>query len=83
MGLSDDLGPGPTAVDTAVFIHYIEENEAYLPLVAAIFEDVARGSTRGCDLQLAAALSAGCSTFVTTDCHLPQIPWLDVVQLGS
>jgi predicted nucleic acid-binding protein len=43
VGLKDDLGPGPTALDTAVFIYYIEENERFLPLVAPIFEDVARG----------------------------------------
>lgn len=43
MGLTDDLGPGPTALDTAVFIHYIEEHESYLPLVAPIFDDVAAG----------------------------------------
>jgi predicted nucleic acid-binding protein len=43
MGLREDLGPGPTALDTAIFIYYIEENETYLPLVASIFEDVAEG----------------------------------------
>jgi predicted nucleic acid-binding protein len=43
MGLREDLGPGPTALDTAVFIYYIEENEAFLPLVASIFEEVAAG----------------------------------------
>jgi predicted nucleic acid-binding protein len=43
MGLREDLGPGPTALDTAAFIYYIEENEAFLPLVAPIFEDVAAG----------------------------------------
>ena len=145
MGLSDDLGPGPTALDTAIFIYYIEENETFLPLVATIFEDVARGrrevvtssltllevlvvplragnlaladryeaalsrsrgvrllgitsaqlrmavhlralhsSVRTPDaLQLAAALSAGCRSFVTNDRDLPEIPGLDVVQLRS
>jgi predicted nucleic acid-binding protein len=43
MGLREDLGPGPTALDTSVFIYYIEENEAFLPLVSSIFEDVAAG----------------------------------------
>lgn len=43
MGLREDLGPGPTALDTALFVYYIEENEAFLPLVASIFEDVAAG----------------------------------------
>jgi predicted nucleic acid-binding protein len=43
MGLREDIGPGPTALDTALFIYYIEENEVFLPLVAPIFEDVAAG----------------------------------------
>jgi len=43
MGLREDLGPGPTALDTALFIYYIEENESFLPLVAPIFDDVAAG----------------------------------------
>jgi len=43
MGLREDLGSGPTALDTAVFIYYIEENAAFLPLIAPIFEDVAAG----------------------------------------
>jgi predicted nucleic acid-binding protein len=42
MGLSEDLGPGTIALDTAIFIYYIEENETYLPLVAEIFEAVAK-----------------------------------------
>jgi predicted nucleic acid-binding protein len=43
VGLREDLGPGPTALDTALFIYYIEENPAFLPLVAPIFEEVAAG----------------------------------------
>jgi predicted nucleic acid-binding protein len=143
MGLKEDLGPGPTALDTAIFIYYIEENQTFLPLVAPIFEDVAEGrrevvtssltllevlvvpfragnlaladryeaalsrskgvrlvsitnaqlrmaaqlravhpSVRTPDaLQLAAALSAGCRSFVTNDRDLPEVPGLDVVQL--
>jgi predicted nucleic acid-binding protein len=38
-----DLGPGPTALDTSVLIYYIEEHEAFLPLVAPIFEEVEAG----------------------------------------
>jgi predicted nucleic acid-binding protein len=143
MGLREDLGPGPTALDTALFIYYIEENETFLPLVAPIFEDVAAGrreavtssltllevlvvpyragnlalaeryeaylsrsrgvrlvdldrsqmrtaaqlralhaSVRTPDaLQLAAALSAGCSAFVTNDRDLPAVPGLEVRKL--
>jgi predicted nucleic acid-binding protein len=43
LGLTRDLGPGPTALDTAVFIYYIEEHEGFLPLVAPIFEEVEAG----------------------------------------
>jgi predicted nucleic acid-binding protein len=145
MGLREDLGPGPTALDTAVFIYYIEENETFLPLVALIFDDVAAGrrevvtssltllevlivpyragnlaladryeaylsrsrgvrlvdvgraelrmaaqlralhpSVRTPDaLQLAAALSAGCRSFVTNDRDLPTVTGLRVLQLRS
>lgn len=145
MGLSDDLGPGRAALDTALFIYYIEENPAYLPLVAPLFEDAAAGRrelvtsgltllevlvvpfraglaelaeryeayltrSRGLRLveldrpllrtaarlralhpalrtpdalQLAAALSAGCSSFVTNDRDLPALPGLRVLKLTS
>jgi len=43
VGLSAALGPGRTALDTAVFIYLIEEHPDYLPLVAPIFEQTARG----------------------------------------
>jgi len=43
MGLREDLGPGPTALDTAVFVYYIEESESFLSLVSPIFDEVARG----------------------------------------
>ena len=43
MGLIEDLGSSPTALDTAVFIYYIEENPSFLPLVAPIFEELAAG----------------------------------------
>jgi len=143
VGLTEDLGPGPTALDTAVFIYYIEENTSFLPLVAPIFEEVAagrrevvtssltllevlvvpyragdlalaeryeaslsrsrglrmvdigRGELRAAAqlralhatlrtpdaLQMAAALSAGCRSFVTNDRDLPTVPGLRVFQL--
>jgi len=37
LGLIDDLGGGPVALDTAVFIYFIEEHIPYLPLVEQIF----------------------------------------------
>jgi predicted nucleic acid-binding protein len=143
VGLTEDLGPGPTALDTAIFIYYIEENPGFLPLVAPIFEAVAAGrrevatssltllevlvvpyragnlalaeryeaslsrsrglrlveigrdelrtaaqlralhpSLRTPDaLQMAAALSAGCRSFVTNDRDLPPVPGLRIFKL--
>ena len=33
MGLMADLGPGSVALDTAVFIYFIEEDPRFLPLI--------------------------------------------------
>ena len=140
----DDLGPGPTAVDTAPFIYLIEEDPAFLPVVLPLFTDADRGDrllvtstltllevlvvpyragnaqladryeslltrSRGLRLidisrdlvrasaqlratigvktpdalQLAAALLAGCTSFVTNDRRLPTIPGLKVLQLSA
>jgi hypothetical protein len=38
-----DLGPGPIALDTAIFIYFIEEHPDYLPLLAPLFSAVASG----------------------------------------
>jgi predicted nucleic acid-binding protein len=143
VGLREDLGPGPVALDTAPFIYFIEEHPDFVPLVAPVFEDVAAGrrevatsgltllevlavpyragnlalaeryealltrsrgvrlveidrgelrmaaqlravhpSVRTPDaLQLAAALSAGCSAFVTNDRDLPALPGLRILKL--
>mgnify|MGYP001144203221 CR=1 FL=1 len=143
MGLREDFGPGPVALDTAPFIYFIEEHEGFLPVVAPVFEDVAAGrlevvtsgltllevlvvpyraghlalaeryealltrsrgvrvidvgrpelriaaqlravhpSVRTPDaLQLAAALSAGCSAFLTNDRDLPALPGLAILKL--
>lgn len=43
MGLSEDLGPGPVALDTAVFIYLIEEHSEYLPIVLPLFEEADQG----------------------------------------
>ena len=43
MGLSTDVGPGSVAVDTAVFIYFIEEHPRYLPLIAPLFEEADAG----------------------------------------
>ncbi len=43
MGLIADLEPGPVALDTQIFIYFIEEDRRYLPLIKPIFEAIARG----------------------------------------
>ena len=43
MGLIADLGPGPTAVDTAAFIYLIEEDAAFLPIVLPLFTEADDG----------------------------------------
>jgi predicted nucleic acid-binding protein len=142
MTLRAALADGPVALDTAVFIYYIEEHPDYLPLIAPLFAEIDGGGReavtsaltllevlvvpyRAADLalanryeavltrsrglrvvdvdraqlrtaaqlralyrlrtpdalQLAAALSSRCQTFVTNDRELPPIPGLKVVQL--
>lgn len=144
MGLIDDLGPTSVAVDTAIFIYFIEEEPRFLPIILPLFQaadqghrelvtsaltllevlvvpyragnrlladryEALLGRSRGIRmidltrdqltaaaqlrastgvktpdaLQLVAALSAGCATFVTNDRRLPKIPGLKVLQLAS
>jgi predicted nucleic acid-binding protein len=144
VGLTADLGPGAVAVDTAVFIYFIEEDPRFLPHILPLFTEADRGErllvtssltllevlvvpyraghrqlaeryehlltrSRGVRivdlsrdqlraaaqlrattrvktpdaLQLAAALEAGCRTFLTNDRHLPSIPGLRVIQLAG
>jgi hypothetical protein len=44
VGLIDDLKPGPVALDTQMFIYFIEEDKRYLPLVKPLFEAIDQGS---------------------------------------
>ena len=142
MGLIDEVGEGPAALDTVAFIYWIEENRDYLELVGSIFRAANDGNleivssaltllevlvvpyragqlhladryeallTRGRNvrlleidraqlraaaqlralhglrtpdaLQLAAALSARCTVFVTNDRRIPDIPGLQILQL--
>jgi predicted nucleic acid-binding protein len=144
VGLIPEIGPGALALDTAIFIYFIEEHPRYLPLVAPLFEeadsgkrqlvtsaltllevlvvpcragavelaqryevmltrsrglrivDVTRDQLRAAAqlravtgmktpdaLQIAAALSTDCRTFLTNDRKVPQVPGLRVVQLSS
>jgi predicted nucleic acid-binding protein len=43
VGFLADLGNGAVAVDTAVFIYFIEEEPRFLPLVTPLFEEADRG----------------------------------------
>lgn len=44
MGVISEAGDGPVALDTPVFIYFIEEHERYLPVIAPIFEAMDRGA---------------------------------------
>jgi hypothetical protein len=44
VGLIDDLKPGPVALDTQVFIYFIEESKQCLLLVKPLFEAIDQGS---------------------------------------
>ncbi len=39
MGLVADFGLGSIAIDTVVFIYFIEENPRFLPLIAPLFRE--------------------------------------------
>ena len=43
----DDLKPGPVALDTQIFIYFIEEADRFLPLVKPLFEAIDRGELMG------------------------------------
>jgi predicted nucleic acid-binding protein len=144
MALIDDLGGGPIAVDTAIFIYFIEEDERFLAPISPLFAGADAGKlelvtsaltllevlvvpyragnvalaaryeavltrSRGVRLidltrehlrlaaqlraatnvgtpdalQLAAALSNRCSSFITNDRRLPAVPGLRIVQLSD
>jgi len=46
MGLIEDLKPGPVALDTPVFIYFIEEDKRLLSLVKPVFEAIDHGALR-------------------------------------
>lgn len=144
MGFLADIGRGAVAIDTAIFIYFIEEEPRFLPLIEPLFNDADQGrrqlvtsaltllevlvvpyraanrtladryealltNSRGVRLvdlgvdqlhaaaqiravsgiktpdalQLAAAITAGCKSFITNDRRLPPIGGLRIVQLGT
>lgn len=44
MGLIADLGPGSVALDTALFIYFIEEDPRFLPLIDPLFREADEGT---------------------------------------
>jgi predicted nucleic acid-binding protein len=44
VGLIDNLQPGPVALDTQIFIYFIEEDQRLLPLVKPLFEAIDHGA---------------------------------------
>jgi len=144
VGLIADIGGGRTAIDTAIFIYFMEEHPRFLPVVEPLFGDADAGArelvtsaltllevlvipyragdrlladryeqlltrSRGIRvidlsrdqlrdaaqlraatgvktpdaLQLVAAISSGCSTFVTNDRRIPKISGPRVLQLAD
>lgn len=43
MGLIAELGVGSVAVDTAIFIYFIEENPQFLPAILPLFQEADQG----------------------------------------
>ena len=144
MGLIGELGVGSVAVDTAIFIYFIEANPQFLPKIVPLFKEANQGKrelitsaltllevlvvpyragnrrlaeryealltrSRGIRivelshdqlraaaqlraatsvktpdaLQLVAAISGGCKTFLTNDRRLPPVPGLRILELAS
>ena len=144
MGLTTDLGVGRVALDTAIFIYFIEENPRFLSEILRLFKEADEGTrelitsaltllevlvvpyragnrllagryealltrSRGIRLvelshdqlraaaqlraatsvktpdalQLVAAISTGCTTFLTDDRRLPPVPGLRILELAS
>jgi predicted nucleic acid-binding protein len=144
VGLIADLGAGPVALDTQVFIYFIEEDVHFLSVVKPLFEAINHGSivaaTSGLTLmevlvvpyrtanlgladryealltrsrglrfveidrsllkaaaqlraafkmkprdaiQVAAAMVANCSAFLTNDRRIPSIPGLKIFELRN
>ncbi len=144
MGLIQDVSPGPVAIDTAIFIYFIEEDKRFLPLVKPVFDAIDHGDLQAASsgltllevlvlpyrtgnfsladryealltrsrglrfidvdrsvlrnaaqlraafnlktpdaLQVAGALVAECSVFLTNDRRIPSLPGLRVLELKN
>lgn len=47
MGLIDDLRPGPVALDTPIFIYFIERDPRFLEIVRPVFSAIHEGDFQG------------------------------------
>lgn len=47
MGLTEDLGAGPVALDTAAFIYFLEEHPRFLSIVEPVFQAIDAGRLEG------------------------------------
>ncbi len=47
MGLLNDIGSGPVALDSSIFIYFFEENPLYLPLIDPLFAAITEGRLEG------------------------------------
>jgi hypothetical protein len=43
VGLINDLGTGPSDVDTVAFIYFIEEHPKFLPVIMPMFREADEG----------------------------------------
>jgi predicted nucleic acid-binding protein len=144
VGLLSDLGAGPVALDSSIFIYFIEENPQFLPVLEPLFSAIAAGEIAATTssltllevlvqplraslpalaeeyeqilrqssgialipvdtrllrlaahlraatamktpdaIQLASALIAGCTAFLTNDHRIPQVPGIRLVLAGA
>jgi predicted nucleic acid-binding protein len=142
LGLLTEIGNGPIALDSSIFIYFIERNPLYLPVVRPLFKGIDEGRFQGVTsaltlmetlvaplragntviarqyerfltrssglrvvpidqgllraaahvraaarlktpdaLQVASALSAGCTAFLTNDHRIPELSGLRILQV--
>jgi predicted nucleic acid-binding protein len=144
VGLLTDIGQGPVALDSSIFIYFIEEHFQFLPIVEPVFSSVADGSLAAVTssltllevlvhplranlpaladeyeqiltqssgvkliplelrllrvaahlraathlrtpdaIQLASALKAGCTAFLTNDQRIPRVPGIRILRAAD
>ena len=47
MGLIEEIGAGPVAIDTSAFIYLIEKHKVYHPIIRPVFKAIASGKLEG------------------------------------